>query len=209
MGDPEDASATMDEEPADEEVAEGEPSETEPEASENGDGTEPDEDGAALEALRDERDELTARVEELEAERDELESRLKRTAADFENYKKRQAKRRAQQEAEATEALVTRLIDVRDNLARALEQDTDDADQVLEGVTLTLNELDRVLDAEGVAQIDPDPGDPVDPERHEVMLRVDSDQPADHIADVYQPGYEMGEKVIRSAQVTVSDDEEE
>ncbi len=208
MGDSEDASAAMDE---DVEEVDEESSDYADEASDDADApieaaSEPAE---ALAELRAERDELAARIDELETERDELESRLKRTAADFENYKKRQAKRREQEEAAATEDLVSRLLDVRDNLARALDQDADDIEQVREGVTLTLNELDRVLDAEGVAQIEPDPGDPVDPVRHEVMLRVDSDQPAGHIADVYQPGYEMAEKVIRSAQVTVSDGEEE
>ena len=55
--------------------------------------------------------------------------------------------------------------------------------------------------------IDPEPGQAVDPERHEVMMRVESEQPEGTIADVYKQGYEMAEKVIEAAQVTVSDDE--
>ena len=54
-------------------------------------------------------------------------------------------------------------------------------------------------------RIAPDPGDEVDPQRHEVLMRVASDQPADAVAEVHRPGYEMGGKVIRTAQVLVSD----
>ena len=153
-----------------------------------------------------------ARVEELEAELDarearidELESRLRRAQADFQNYKKRQKKRQEQRAASATEDLVERLLDVRDNLKRALEAEYDDVGALREGVQMTLSEFDRVLDAENVAEIEPDPGTGVDPQRHEVLVRVESELPEGTIAEVYQPGYELGEKVLRAAQVTVSD----
>lgn len=162
-----------------------------------------------LNSLEAERDELAERVEELEEERDDLMDRLKRTAADFENFKKRKERERERVKTEATEELVGRLLDVRDNLKRAVEQEADDTEVIREGVKLTLDEFDRVLDAEGVVEIDPEPGTAVDPSRHEVMLQVDSDQPGGHIAEVYQSGYAMGEKVLRPAQVTVSETAEE
>lgn len=162
-----------------------------------------------IDELEAERERLETRVAEAEAERDDLTARLKRKAADFENYKKRQQRQREQLEEAANERLVTRLLDVRDNLKRALDEEAEDVDSLREGVKLTLTEFDRVLDAEDVAEIDPTPGTAVDPERHEVMLQVDSEQPEGHIAEVYQSGYEMGEKVLRPAQVTVSDEDEE
>lgn len=181
-----------------------------PAAEESGTGKEEEDavDAAPTERIADlesERDELAARVEELEEERGELTARLKRTAADFENYKKRKQRERERVQAEATEEVVGRLLDVRDNLKRAIDQEADDVDSLREGVKLTLDEFDRVLDAEDVVEIDPDPGTALDPERHEVMLQVDSDEPAGHIAEVYQSGYALGEKVLRPAQVTVSD----
>ncbi|WP_227354974.1 nucleotide exchange factor GrpE [Haladaptatus salinisoli] len=142
---------------------------------------------------------------ELEAEVDDLRARLKRKQADFQNYKKRAKKRQEQLEKRATEDLVQRLIDVRDNLRRAVEEEHEDVESLREGVELTLKELDRVFEDENVTEIRPDPGEEVDPQRHEVMLRVESDRPEDTIAEVYQPGYEMAEKVLQSAQVTVSD----
>lgn len=155
--------------------------------------------------------ELRSRIEALEdavAEKnneiDELTEKLSRARADFKNYKKRTKQQQAEMKARATEELVERLTDVRDNLVRALDQD-DDAD-IRPGVESTLESFDRALEDENVAFISPAAGDEVDPERHEVMQRVDSDQPAGTIVDIYQEGYEMADKVLQPARVTVSAD---
>ncbi|WP_122088534.1 nucleotide exchange factor GrpE [Halalkalicoccus subterraneus] len=164
--------------------------------------TEETEDGNQVETLEAELDEREERIEDLE-------SRLKRTQADFQNYKKRAKKRQEQVEKRATEDLVTRLLDVRDNLNRAVEEESEDADSLREGVEMTLSEFDRVLENEDVSTVSPEPGTEVDPQRHEVMMRVESDQPEGAIEEVYTPGYEMAEKVLRPAQVTVSGGSEE
>jgi len=161
---------------------------------------------AEVEDLSAEAADLRAENEALEAEVADLEERAQRVQADFQNYKKRAKKKQAQIEERATESLVEDLLDVRDNLARALDEDTDDADSLREGVEMTLSEFDRVLENEGVEEIAPDPGTDVDANRHEVMMRVESDQPAGTVVDVYRPGYEMGGKVLRPAQVTVADE---
>jgi molecular chaperone GrpE len=153
---------------------------------------------ADLEAEAEETAEVRERVEDLE-------SKLKRKQADFQNYKKRAKKRQEQLKERATEDLVEDLIDVRDNLVRALDADHENVESLREGVEMTLNELDRVFEGENVEPIDPDLGAETDPQRHEVMMQVESDQPEGTVADVYQPGYEMGDKVLRAAQVTVSD----
>jgi molecular chaperone GrpE len=152
--------------------------------------------------------ELEATEEELEAKDEqieELEGKLTRKQADFQNFKKRQQQKLADQTARATEDLVERLLPVRDNLVRALEQDADT--DIREGVEGTLRELDRVLEDEGVTAIEPERGDEPDPERHEVLMRVESDQPEGTVEELYRPGYEMADRVIRTAQVTVSDSE--
>jgi molecular chaperone GrpE len=153
--------------------------------------------------LRERAVEAEQQVEEYSEEVGELESQLKRKRADFQNYKKRAERRQEELEERATEDLVERLFDVRDNLSRALSQE--EGTDIRPGVESTLEEFDRILDAENVTTIEPDAGDAVDPKRHEVMLRVDSDQPDDTVAELYRPGYEMGEKVLRPAQVTVSE----
>ena len=158
-----------------------------------------------LAALRARVDALESQLEDREAELDEVTSKLKRKQADFQNYKKRTEKRREQERQRATEDLVERLLDVRDNLLRALDQETADADDIREGIETTLTQFDRVLDEENVDVVDPEPGETVDPHTHEVLMRVDSDQPEDTIAEVHRPGYVMAEKVLRPAQVTVSE----
>lgn len=139
----------------------------------------------------------------LRVERDELESKLKRKQAEFQNYKKRQEKKLERERERATEGLVEDLLGVRDNLSRALEQDGD-AD-IREGVEATFRGLEEVLTDEGVEPIEPEPGTDTDPNRHEVLLRVESDEPEGVVAELHRPGYAMAGKVLRPAQVTVSD----
>ncbi|MFB6299571.1 MAG: nucleotide exchange factor GrpE [Halobacteriales archaeon] len=158
---------------------------------------------AEIEALREERNELQSELEDAHTEIDDLESRLKRTQADFQNYKKRAKDKQERIKERATEELVTELIEVRDNLARALEQDV--STDIRDGVEATLNSFDRILADENVEVVDPDSGEEVDPRRHEVVHRTESDQPEGTIAEVYRPGYEMAGSMLREAQVVVSD----
>ncbi|WP_248896625.1 nucleotide exchange factor GrpE [Haloplanus halobius] len=159
--------------------------------------------GAAVANLEERIDALKAHLDEEEERADDLESRLKRKQADFQNYKKRAEKRQEEIKERATEDFLTRLVPVRDDLVRALDQD-EDVD-IRDGVESTLETFDRVLEEEGVAPIEPDPGDAVDPTRHQVMMRVESDHPEGTVVDVYRPGYELAGSVIQEAQVTVSD----
>jgi molecular chaperone GrpE len=155
-------------------------------------------------ALRERAAEAEERAAEAEERVEELETKLKRKQADFQNFKKRQQRKLEDQQRRATEDLVERLLDVRDNLDRALDQD-EDAD-IRPGVRKTLDQFDRVLDAEDVQAIDPEPGEAVDPERHEVLMRVASEHPEGSVDDVHRPGYEMADRVLRPAQVTVAEE---
>src|SRR6056297_3288473 len=167
--------------------------------------SDPEEIARELEALRSQNETLASDVEELESETEELEEKLKRKQAEFQNYKKRMKKRREEEKQRATEDLVSRVLDVRDNLERALEQDADT--DIRGGVESTLRQLDDVLDAENVDVIDPDPGEDVDPSVHQVLANVESGEEPGASADVHRPGYEMADKVLREAQVTVSKEE--
>ena len=154
---------------------------------------------AALEAeLAETREALRERDEEVE----ELTSKLARVKADFSNYKERAKRKQEEIRERASEALVERLAPVRNDLLRALDQD--EGSDLRPGVESTLEKFDEVLAEEGVEPIDPEPGEEVDPARHQVMLRVDSDRPEGAIHEVYEPGYEMGDRVLSEAKVTVS-----
>ena len=154
---------------------------------------------AALEAdLAETREALRERDEEVE----ELTSKLARTKADFSNYKERAKRKQEEIRERASEGLVERLAPVRNDLLRALDQD--EGSDLRPGVESTLEKFDEVLADEGVEAIEPEPGEAVDPARHQVMLRVDSDRPEGAIHEVYEPGYEMGDRVLSEAKVTVS-----
>ena len=152
--------------------------------------------------LADEVAELEAELDERRQEVDELTSKLARVRADFSNYKERAKRKRDEIRERASEALVERIAPVRNDLLRALDQE--DGSDIRPGVDSTLEKFDDVLADEGVDPIAPDPGSEVDPARHQVMLRVESDQPEGTVHEVYEPGYEMGDRVITEAQVTVS-----
>ncbi len=159
---------------------------------------------AQIEEYEDQLATYEADIEDLNAEVDELKGRLKRKQADFENYKKRQQREQDRIRRRAVETLLERLLEVRDNLQRALDEQHEDVDSLRDGIRMTMQEFDRVLDAEGVSKITPEPGADVDPTRHEVMMRVDAATPEGTVADVYRTGYETEDSVLRPAQVTVS-----
>ncbi len=155
--------------------------------------------------------ELGDRLADLEAdldakddEIDELTDKVARSRADFQNYKKRTKQQQERIETQATADIVSQFTTVRENLVRALDQE--EGANIRPGIESTLEEFDSILEREGVEIISPDLGESVDPNRHEVMMRVDSDQPAGTIADVYQEGYELGDRVLQAAQVTVSEE---
>ncbi len=164
---------------------------------------EPTDTARCLAVLRERVDTLEGQLDAREEELDDLESRLKRKQAEFQNYKKRQKERMETEKQRATEDTLEGLLDVRDNLARALDQD-EDVD-IRGGVETTLRQFDEQLEREGVDRIDPQPGEDVDPQRHEALATVASDQPENTVAQVHRPGYAMAGSVIRPAQVAVSD----
>lgn len=163
----------------------------------------PEETAREIAALRERVESLEADVAEERERADELESKLKRKQADFKNFKKRQERKTEEARQRATEDLVERLLDVRDNLVRAVEQD--EGVDIRDGVETTLRGFDEVLDEEDVDPIEPETGAELDPVRHEVLMRVESDAQAGTVADLHRPGYEMAGKVLRPAQVTVAE----
>ena len=191
--DPDDALDEIAAEDADDETDSDGPSE---ELVERVTDSEPEDIARELDTLRSQLDE---RDEEIE----DLQSRLKRKQADFQNYKKRQKKRLKEEKERATEDLVERLLDVRDNLRRALDQD--EGTDIRSGVESTLKQFDEQFERENVSPIEPDPGSDVDPQRHEALATIAADQPEGTVAEVHRPGYEMAGKVIRPAQVAISD----
>ncbi|MFP8958253.1 nucleotide exchange factor GrpE [Natrialbaceae archaeon A-CW3] len=159
-----------------------------------------------LEADLDERErtieEYEARLEASDQRIADLEAALEQSEADMQAYKRRTKARQQDRDRRTTGAVLSSFLDVRDDLVRALEQDAGDG--LREGVELTLQRFDRALEAVDVTRLEPEPGSSVDPHRHEVVQRVESELPEGTIVDVFTPGFELEEHVIRPARVSVS-----
>lgn len=169
---------------------------------------------AEAEAAREElQDEIDAVQEELAAakkEASDASDRLLRLQADWDNYRRRTAAERIAERERAAEKLVTNLLPVLDDMERASDHAAQTAEgdekvtQFVEGVMAVHAKMLDILGKEGVEVIDP-AGEPFDPLVHQAVGRQEDHEAYDEtVAQVYQKGYRMGGKVIRSAMVTVT-----
>lgn len=148
-------------------------------------------------------------VAALMAERDEYKDRFMRALADAENARKRADKERRDAENYGGSKLARDMLPVHDALARALEMATDEtraaAGPLLEGVELTLRELQNVFAKHGITVIAPQIGDTFDPQVHEAMFEapVPGTQAGD-IIQVMATGFMIHDRLLRAAQVGVS-----
>ena len=148
------------------------------------------------EALPNELDEKTKLAEEYL-------SRLKYLQADFENYKKMVARERELYEMCATETLIMNLLPTIDTLEYAIAS-TSNNTSFEEGIALIHKDLIAVLAKEGLKPIAA-VGEKFDPYKHEVIMTViDDDHPEDTILEVFEKGYMLGSKVIRTSKVKIS-----
>ena len=137
--------------------------------------------------------------EKYNAERD---SHL-RLAAEFDNFRKRTVKEKEASYGNGKADAIAKLLPVYDNLERALNQPTEDA-AYKKGVELTMNELVKILNGLGV-EIFGNVGDEFDPNLHNAVMHIDSEELGENtIAQVFQKGFKIGEKVVRFAMVQVA-----
>jgi len=153
-----------------------------------------------IEALKQELDEQKQQVAEYT-------DHLKRLQAEFDNYAKRVEKERGKLVEQASEHIILKLLNIMDDFERALPALDKAPDDVKQGVEMIYKNLHKVLTEEHVATI-PTVGQPFDPFKHEVILKVDSDKAEDTIIEEVQRGYTLNGNVIRYAKVTVSKNQE-
>lgn len=150
-----------------------------------------------------EADEMLAK---LRAELDDMGDRLKRTTADFQNYQRRALQNEHEARRQGVSAVVMSVVPVIDHFDLALSQKAEGAAAgILEGVRVIRAELIRALERQGVSVINPAVNESFDPTRHEaVVQRGDEGVEPGHISATLQPGFALGERVIRSAKVAVA-----
>ncbi|WP_018997351.1 nucleotide exchange factor GrpE [Hirschia maritima] len=153
-----------------------------------------------------------ARIAELEAERNAIKDQLVRTMADMENLRKRTEKQIADSRSYAIEKFAGDLLSVSDNMTRALSAVSDEAKEqlseqgksLLAGIEMTQKELHASFARNGVIAIDAAPGASFDPNFHQAISQIPSDQPNGSVAETFQSGWKIGDRTLRAAMVAVS-----
>lgn len=154
-----------------------------------------------------------AELDALRAERDEMRDRWMRALADAENARKRADRDRREAEAYGSSRLARDLLPVHDALRRGLDAARDAAGRegadaqaaLIEGVELTLRELQSVFTRHGIRIVAPAVGDPFDPLQHQAMFEAPvPGTTAGQIIQVMAEGFMLHDRLLRPAQVGVS-----
>ena len=155
---------------------------------------------------------IAALVEALSRESAENKDKLLRTLAEMENLRRRTDREVADARLYGISNFARDILAVADNMDRALaaldaelrEKADAGLKALLDGVELTERELLKVLEKHGVKKFEP-LGEKFDPNLHQAMFELpDPSRPAGTVAQVVQPGYMIGERVLRPALVAVA-----
>lgn len=126
-----------------------------------------------------------------------------RLAAEYDNFRKRSQREKDMLYQDAVADTAKKFLPVYDNLLRAMKQETAD-EAYKKGVEMTFNELVKVMETLGIQAFGAE-GESFDPERHNAVMHMEDESLGENvIAEVFQTGFLMGEKVIRFAMVKVA-----
>jgi molecular chaperone GrpE len=146
------------------------------------------------------------KLAEAQTEAARLRDQLLRTAADFDNYRKRARREQDDAQRRGRESSIKDLLPVFDNLERAAQsaETAADAKAVADGVRIVLKQFVDTLEKMGIKRITA-VGQPFDPARHEAIQQMESrDVAAGVVLAEVQPGYMIGDLLLRPAMVVVS-----
>ncbi len=139
------------------------------------------------------------------AEANEWREKYLRLLAEFDNFRKRIRQDTEQQRNFAAESVIVPLLPIIDDLDRMLATGADAEDPYRRGAELIREKLHYLLKSRGVVPVE-SLGAPFNPEEHDALLmRPTSDFPAGTVLEVIVPGYRQGDRMIRHAQVVVSE----
>jgi molecular chaperone GrpE len=149
---------------------------------------------------------MERRLQAVEEEKNEFEQLAKKTKADFENYKKKQDDRKKKWQTEAERKLAEDLISVIDNFERALMAADEDS-SIYQGVKMVADQLYDALEKRGLERIDAE-GEEFDPQIHNAVETQEHEED-NRVLEQKKPGYKHKDKVLRPADVVVSDKNQE
>lgn len=145
--------------------------------------------------------------DELQTRIDELTGDLQRTRADFENYRKRSETEKEIARATGKIQAIMKLLPVIDNIERAIAHTPAELadNKWAQGVAGLIKNLEKSLESLDLKRIDASKGTKFDPELHEA-IQFDEEAEGEHevVAEELQPGYKLGNDVIRHSMVKVT-----
>ena len=149
--------------------------------------------------------ELEAQLEAAKAEASQNWDRFLRERAEMENFRKRQERVAGDKVRREKRELLAKVLDVVDNLERALAfQDTMDRESLQQGMRMLQWQLNELLKAEGLTAVST-VGEPFDPYVHEAIETIPSaDHPEGTVVEEIRRGYKLGDDTLRPARVKVS-----
>jgi molecular chaperone GrpE len=149
------------------------------------------------------------RLNELERELEEVRQHVLYAQAETQNVRRRLEQEKQNAQAYAATAFARDILSVKDNLERALSAVGDDLRSddrlkaLITGIEATGREIDSIFQRHGIARVE-SMGQALDPNKHQAMLEVPSDQPPGTIVQELQPGYTIKDRLLRPALVGVA-----
>lgn len=145
-------------------------------------------------------DELKTKLAAAETQSGEYLQMAQRLQADFDNFRKRTQRENEEFKAFAAADLISELLNIVDDLDRALEH-TEGENEFVTGVKGIRQNLMKTLESKGLTEIPTD--GKFDPNYHEALCVAEGETDGD-IAEVFQKGYCIGKKVLRYSKVKVT-----
>jgi len=146
---------------------------------------------------------------DLQAELEDMRRQLLYAQAETQNVRRRMEKDAQDARAYAATSFARDILSVADNLARALSaippamREQEGTKALVTGIEMTAKELENVFQRNGITKIE-SIGTPLDPNRHQAMVELPSDQPAGTIVQEMQAGYMIKDRLLRPALVGVA-----
>jgi molecular chaperone GrpE len=134
----------------------------------------------------------------------EMQDAFLRAKAEVENFRRRAQEDITRAHKFAIEAFAESLVPVKDSLEMALKVETPSIESLREGVEMTLKQLSSAFEKNRLFEIHPQPGDKLDPMKHQAISMVPAEQAANTIVSVLQKGYMIADRLLRPALVTVA-----
>jgi molecular chaperone GrpE len=139
-----------------------------------------------------------------EAKASELQDSFLRAKAEADNIRRRAQEDIAKAHKFAIENFAEALVPVKDSLEMSLKLETPTLDSLKEGVEMTLKQLSTAFERNRLVEINPVPGEKLDPMKHQAISMVPAQQDANTVVNVLQKGYMIADRLLRPALVTVA-----